>query len=82
MNYFADFLACVLPLIIFLASIMQIGMQLIEHKHPLVGGFEEVKGTRLHYEHVPAPLKPTGTGQARTSMTRSCRYGRCTKAGL
>lgn len=54
MNLFAALLAFVLALVLALAGVTRIGVWRIERKHPPVGEFAEVNGTRMHYVHVPA----------------------------
>jgi pimeloyl-ACP methyl ester carboxylesterase len=54
MNLFTAALAIIAGLMLILAGTTRIGVWLIERRHPPVGDFATVNGTRLHHVHVPA----------------------------
>ncbi|RST84917.1 alpha/beta hydrolase [Aquibium carbonis] len=54
MNLVYAALAFLLAMLLVLAGATRVGSWLIERRHPPVGGFATVNGTRLHHVHVPA----------------------------
>lgn len=55
MNLLAALLCAFLAAVLVLAGVTRIGVWRIERKHPPVGQFMEVNGTRMHFVHVPGP---------------------------
>ena len=54
MNLVYAVVAFLLALLLILAGATRVGAWLIERRHPPVGSFATVNGTRLHHVHVPA----------------------------
>jgi pimeloyl-ACP methyl ester carboxylesterase len=54
MNLVYAAVAFLLALLLILAGATRVGAWLIERRHPPVGSFATVNGTRLHHVHVPA----------------------------
>lgn len=58
MNLVYALIAFLLALLFVLAGITRVGAFLIERRHPPVGSFATVNGTRMHYVLVPGPSEP------------------------
>ncbi|QPC85824.1 alpha/beta fold hydrolase [Mesorhizobium sp. NBSH29] len=54
MNLITAAVAFLLALFLVLVGVTRVGAWLIERRHPPVGSFVTVNGTRIHYVHVPA----------------------------
>jgi len=58
MNLFYALILFLLGLAFALAGFTRLGAWLIERRHPPVGVFAQVNGTRMHFVHVPGPATP------------------------
>ena len=58
MNLVTALTAVLLALVLLTVGATRFGAWLTERRYPPVGSFAEVRGTRLHFVHVPAPAEP------------------------